>query len=119
MTRRRLLVGLLLTSAVLAGFAGWLWITDACQLTLAKLHRVKKGMSRAEVIRVVGRPPGDYSSGEYSLSDYEREYFESTWLCDEAALMVRFDGDNAIEVEVREVDDRPTLTERVRRWLGL
>jgi hypothetical protein len=51
MTRRRLLCGLLLASVVLACFAGWLWMAKA----RPRFELVKKGMTREEVIRTVGR----------------------------------------------------------------
>jgi hypothetical protein len=127
MTRRRALCGLLLLSAVLAGFAGWLWIANARKPTRAKFEQVRKGMSREEVIRIVGGPPGDYSDGEWSsmprLSGYEAH---DSWFTDEGELLVRFDDtDIATHVVIvsvgRAVLSRrpPSFTERIRRCLGL
>ena len=50
MTRRRVLCGLLLLSAVLACFAGWLWIDSRPRLTRVQFKQVKEGMSREEAI---------------------------------------------------------------------
>ena len=63
MTRRRVLFGLLLASVVLAYFAGWLWMASGPRVTRERFEQVKKGMSREEVIRIVGGPPGDYGTG--------------------------------------------------------
>jgi len=129
MTRRRLLCGLLLASAVLACFAGWLWMADASKVTRARFERVKVGMSLDEVIRTVGGLPGDYGNW-WVYTDGVRpqpvvrptRYQE--WLCDDGCLAVHFDdADVATEVEVGDVPRyvlRPlTRTERIRRWLGL
>src|SRR5262249_10623747 len=51
MTRRRVLCGLLLASAVLACFAAWLVIVSGPRVTRERFERVKEGMSREEVIR--------------------------------------------------------------------
>jgi hypothetical protein len=121
MTRLRLLCGLLLVSTVLVCGAGWLWIVNGRKMTLARFQQVKEGMSREEVIRTVGGPPGDYSKGTVlqigsGLSDYQ------SWACDDGDLFVRFDdADRATEVVIIDPFylQSPTLTERIRRWLGL
>jgi hypothetical protein len=126
MTRRRILCGLLLASALLACFAGWLWIASRPRVTRERFEQVKRRMSREEVIRTVGGPPGDYTSGRYliqpdSLGCYASVKREA-WLCDNGELLVRFDdADTAAHVVVREVKNLgpPPLTERIRRWLGL
>src|SRR5262249_25067880 len=77
MTRRRVLCGLLLLSAVLACFAGWLWIVSGPRVRRAKFEQVKKGMTREEVIGIVGGPPGDYRTGEVELDQEPDEEFEN------------------------------------------
>jgi hypothetical protein len=69
MTRRRLLYGLLLLSAVLACFAGWLVMSSGPRVTRARLEQVKEGMTREEVLRTVGAPPGDYTNGRLPKSN--------------------------------------------------
>jgi hypothetical protein len=121
MTRRRLLCGLLLASALLACFGGWLWVASGSRVSLVRFERVKKGMSREEVIRTVGGPPGDYSAergGPFCkglLPEHER------WICDDGELFVRFDEDDtAAHLEVFDaLRPTPTLSVRIRRWLGL
>jgi hypothetical protein len=118
MTRRRLLLGLLLASALLACFAGWLWVTSGARSMRARFEQVKEGMSREEVIRTVGVPPGDYSS---SGGWTHLEHGSEQWSCDDGLLLVQFNDDGSA-TEVRVFKTRapsPTLTERIRRWLGL
>src|SRR5262245_60058983 len=122
MTRRRLLCGLLLLSGVLACFGGWLWITRP-RATRERFEQVKKGMSRDEVARTVGVPPGNYSNGGvYPVLDHPVMIgSHQSWLCDDGYLLVHFDeADTAIDVVVSDVTYlKTTLTERIRRWLGL
>jgi hypothetical protein len=102
---------------VLACFAGWLWVANARKPTRAKFEQVREGMSREEVIYTVGCPPGNYAS----RTDVAALELDESWLCDDAYLIVRFDHtDTAARVIVLDIKDRPpTLTERIRRWLGL
>jgi outer membrane protein assembly factor BamE (lipoprotein component of BamABCDE complex) len=130
MTRRRVLFGLLLVSVVLACFAGWLWMARDPRVTRERFEQVKEGMSREEVIRKVGAPPGNYSDGLWSLYAFGPE--RTWWVCDDAALAVDFDdAGTATNVVVLDphhdvhfslsprLPRAPTLTERIRRWLGL
>ena len=124
MTRRRVLCGLLLLSAVLACFAGWLLIASHSRSMRARFEQVKEGMTRGEVIRTVGAPAGDYSGRDVILTGWSgRSWEHETWVCEDGELLVRFDAAGmATEVVVLDVEDPlgpPTLTERIRRWLGL
>jgi hypothetical protein len=131
MTRRRVLCGLLLFSAVLACFGGWLVIASRPRMTRERFKLVKAGMSREEVIRTVGWAPGNYWSDRHCLIEIAYDLpQEGWWVCDDADLIVEFDG-GGTATEIWIVDDpdrltlsrkisRPaTLTERIRRWLGL
>ena len=125
MTRRRLLGGLLLVSAVLACFAGWLWIDSRPRVTRARFEQVKAGISRNEVIRTLGGPPGDYSSDKYMSSHVDEEMRIAGgvggewWACEDALLLVQFDaGGTVTGVSIHKVSRRP-LTQRIRKWLGL
>src|SRR5262249_41011607 len=123
MTRRRLLCGLLLASMLLVGFGGWLWLGSGPRVSKARFEEVRKGMTWIEGVRTVGALPGNYLKGHgiepplgVRYSDYE------SWHCDDGLLFVRFDeADKAVDVEVFDVFlwGPPTLTERIRRWLGL
>jgi hypothetical protein len=122
MTRRRVLLGLLLASAVLACCAG-LWIVSRPRSMRARFEQVKEGMTREEVIRTVGAPPGHDSNSGYRETppDVRFEHDLEEWSCDDGLLMVRFDDrGTAAEVYVLDIGvGRQTLTERIRRWLGL
>jgi hypothetical protein len=117
MTRRRVLCGLLLASAVLACFAGWLVMASGPRITRERMEQVTRGMSRDEVIRTVGGPPRKHPWPPLDVCDY--------WACDDTDLLVRFDrAGTAVHVEIMHADDmffmpRLTLTQRIRRWLGL
>jgi hypothetical protein len=119
MTRRRLLCGLLLASAVLVCFAGWLWMRDP-GVTGARFEQVKKGMTREEVIRTVGGPPGDYQTIGFSIAVRAPDTpIYSSWVCDTGYLFVEFD-EHGVATDVRlHTSNAETLTERIRRWLGL
>jgi hypothetical protein len=130
MTRRRILFGLLLFSALLVGFAGWLWIASRPRVTRARFEQVHPGMSREEVNRTVGGPPGDYSHGRVvawrlaALRSFDLKVYQQ-WLCDDGELLVRFD--DADIVTDRIIQDVVSVSgpasrmvpERIRRWLGL
>jgi hypothetical protein len=121
MTRRRVLFGLLLASAVLACFAGWLWVANARKPTRAKFEQVTKGMTREEVIRTVGGPPDNYVSEIVYLKPRPDIFGFESWMCDDGELLVFFDDcGTATDVRVYVITlVPPTLTERIRRWLGL
>ena len=112
MTRRRVLCGLLLASVVLVCFGAWLWMANGRKVTRARFEQVREGMSRKEVIRTVGAA-ADRLQNIYNSVGWD------SWGCDEAVLFVRFDDtDTAIGVYVVD-ESPPTLTERIRRGLGL
>jgi hypothetical protein len=118
MSRRRVLCALLLASAVLVCFAGWLWMANGNKMTRARFEQVKEGMSREDVIRTVGGPPGDYTidgavpDQGYANIDY--------WRFDDGLLVVWFDkSGKVVQVDVEIIPRPETITERIRRWLGL
>jgi hypothetical protein len=114
MTRRRVLCGLLLLSGVLACFAGWL--VSRPRSMQARFEQVKEGMSREEVIRIVGGPPGDYSTERNRLIEFDA--FQC-WSCDTGVLLVGFDANNTATMVSVSDNGGPTFTQRIRRWLGL
>jgi hypothetical protein len=122
MTRRRVLCGLLLASTVLTCFAGWLWMASGPRVTGARFEQVKKGMTRQEVIRTVGGPPGNYTTSDRFFGTAQ-----DLWVADGAELRVKFDdAGTATEVLVFSghiyygpvVLQPLTFTERIRRCLG-
>jgi hypothetical protein len=121
MTRRRLLCGLLVASAVLVCLAGWLVIASDRKMTRSRFEQVKKGMSPEEVIRTVGGPPDYAGSRVIPHMGFDRFGFDACWVCDEAKLIVFFDDSGTAEATaIVDVSTPPlTLTQRIRRWLGL
>jgi hypothetical protein len=114
MTRRRVLCGLLLASAVLAGtllIANGFRMARQQQVRSGLTLEQAEGMTREELVRTVGPPDdSDYNTYTYQLYDRRR------------TLIVCFDEAGKVCI----VDDSgcgpgrpPTLTERIRRWLGL
>jgi hypothetical protein len=118
MTRRRVLCGLLLASALLVGFAGWLVLACGPRTMQSRFEKVKKGMTREEVIRTVGGPPGDYADGRISVPNSAIVWEYECWTCDEGQMHVLFDDGGTVTKMILS-DPRPPLTERIRRWLGL
>ncbi|QEL16029.1 outer membrane protein assembly factor BamE [Limnoglobus roseus] len=124
LSRRRLLrvsLGLLLMAAVGVGIA---YSVRPARSMRARFEQVKEGMTREQVIGLVG-PPGDYSAGDgwpcpRSSIVYDLD-FES-WLGNDAELLIEFD-DNGVAKDVRVWDvmelPRQTLLERLRNSLGL
>jgi hypothetical protein len=127
MTRRRLICGLLLASVVLACFAGVLWIANAFRVRAMEEQAKKRyeqvrerltlqqieGMTKEEVVRTLGSPEEDAEDFYvYPLYDSGR------------TLLIFFDKGGKVD----DVDrsgcgplrpPTPTLTGRIRRWLGL
>jgi hypothetical protein len=113
---------MLLASAVLACGVGVLWLARRPGATRARLEQVKPGMSRDEVIEIVGGPPGNYSSRRRAPFTGIKYVLHESWVFEDGLLLVRFDdAGNAIDAVVLDIlyGRPPTLTERIRRWLGL
>jgi len=77
-------------------------------------------MSRADVIALLGVPPGDYTTVPvYYLGDSGLKWVGCEgWACDAGLLRVQFDDDGrATSVEVSSVAplERPSLLSRLRR----
>lgn len=92
------------------------------RLSRERMEAVRVGMSRAEVVALVGEP-GDYA-GEYTRPDLENARFYwayEGWLCTDGHLVVRFDANGvAGNVEILDVVQLPRLTllQRIRTWLA-
>jgi hypothetical protein len=115
MTSRRTILGLLLCLVLLACGVGLIFLANSHKptLTLARFEEVKAGMARREIIALVGLPSRDVNIDGWPL--------ESTWLCEEANLLVEFDdADIATEIYIIPLPkNQPTFIERIRYWLGL
>src|SRR6516164_1179591 len=92
MSIRRLILCLFALALLLGLAIGISFISSSQRLTRARLERVEKGMSRQQVIRTVGRPPGDYTSHVcVSFGDKLRLWGYESWLCNDGELLVHFD----------------------------
>src|SRR5690242_10910657 len=105
MTRRRAL-GCLALAMVFASSlaAGWVYLSDSRTITRQQLERVEKGMTRDQIVSIVGGPPGDYRSDYCIQMPHGIRYsFYDHWLCDEGELLVCFDDQGtAIDVKIYE-----------------
>ena len=125
-----------MVALLIAGIvAGIIWYPSGPRPCLATFKQVKVGMTRAEVVAILGRPPGDYTTREWS--DYinsHRDINYERWICDEGFLCVRFgennypatpwppeaDDDPVTDVAIKHISfHESTFFERIRRWLGL
>jgi outer membrane protein assembly factor BamE (lipoprotein component of BamABCDE complex) len=121
MTRRRVLCGLLLALALLACFAGWLWVT-APRVTRERFEQVKEGMSREEVIRTLGGAVGEPGTQVGFNSDKWYRFNSHEWHIDGAVLIVYFDDAGTVrDVTILDFPPPPpprTLFARIHNWLG-
>lgn len=123
MTRRRTVICLALALVFASSLgAGWVYLSDSRRVTREQLERVEKGMTRDQVVAVLGHPPGNYASGPCLRQMRGMRYWNhESWVCDEGELLVEFDEKGtAARVEIWAVmpAGRPTIVERMREWVG-
>src|SRR5262245_1147464 len=118
MTRRRVIVGLV----VLALIAAASFSPRGPRPCRATFDQVREGMTLDQVAAIVGGPPGKYSDqyepfvltgGRYPRAVY--------WVAHDATLIVWYDDDlvaSSVLVEDSLPDHRSAL-QRLRDWLGL
>lgn len=86
---------------------------------------IRVGMSKAEVVREIGCPPGDYSEGPtwYPPSSYLSRIAFEWWEDENGAIGVLFDDDDRVAnvlVETRvPLDRKGSIWTRIWRRLGL
>jgi hypothetical protein len=112
--------GAVLASAVIVRLASE--GSGGCVLRRQQLERVVPGMTRAEVVTLLGGPPGDYRTdpGRFSVAHHSLYAlgFEE-WVADEAKAAVWFDPDDRV-ARVRvcgAIDQHPPLLRRLAGWL--
>jgi outer membrane protein assembly factor BamE (lipoprotein component of BamABCDE complex) len=102
--------------------------------------RIRPGMTEAEVVAILGRPAGDYTTGEcYHRGPWWKDYtegdwgnqegrdwspegmFTKEWLSDEGGVQVLFGGDGRAValwwLDLGNPNEPPSLTARLQRWL--
>ena len=100
-TRLKLLWLGLVSCIGVAGFVEWLWRMGSEQAIAASIaDEIKPGMSEADLLRVVGRPPGDYSSkpdARFLFRSMQGKRLHSLgWRTDWGYLSVTFDSDGKV-----------------------
>jgi hypothetical protein len=124
---RRLRVRLLtLTLFVLMCIAAhtWFWPASRTNINVVSFQQIRKGMTRQEVEKLLGAPPGDYTSGRSSgsllaLPTAPGEKSRYHWASDEGLITVAFDKDDRVVGEqYLPLSVTPeTLGGRIRRFL--
>jgi hypothetical protein len=108
MRRRTLLGALVIAALALAGAGALVLWTRASAITREKADSIQEGMTRADVVTLLG-PPGDHSTGPLTSSlgayvfdssddcgtspDYGSE---AGWITDIGIVDVRFDDDQRV-----------------------
>jgi hypothetical protein len=103
-----------------------------CPVTKAKCARIEKGISKEEVLLILGVPPGDYTDGgpiEIDLGPerLSRLYLETdkydVWWGQDCSLYVIYDKDSglvdeAIVTGLIQLPKSTTIPKRIRRMLS-
>jgi hypothetical protein len=125
MTKRRRIA--LMTVACLAlavGLAAWLQFLNARPVRLANHRDMQPGMTLAEAEKILGGPPGDYSSapGQTHFRLNVRVNGQSeTWISDDGIIIVGFDEEGRVNGWSFAGPGviPPRLIDRLRAWIGL
>jgi hypothetical protein len=138
MRNKRLLIALVLLAAL--GVA-WLVLRFLLPIrfTVEMADSIRPGMTEAEVVAILGRPAGDYTTRECYLGKWSKDYDEGVWadqedgdwspermfvrdwLSDEGGVTVLFAGDGRAcalwWLDIGNPNEPPSLTGRIQRWL--
>jgi outer membrane protein assembly factor BamE (lipoprotein component of BamABCDE complex) len=119
---KRLLLLVLTTLAGTAVFLAVWWSASAHAITPENVARIKPGMTRAELVALMGAPPGSYdgavfqTTGSTIVSDDDPD----VWVSRRAAVKVFFDDDQRVTLMIHgQSGVREGWFARCRRWLGL
>jgi hypothetical protein len=101
----------------LLGLAGWLDFTGRRQQVVfheSDCKRIRIRMTREEVEKELGSPPGDYTTDLYMASDFPlmMTWDSDGWVSDEGEIRVWFDANDGVE----QFEFRPVLVWK-RSWL--
>jgi hypothetical protein len=147
MTRRSVLCGLLLSSALLASIVGWgAWRAIAKPGPVRAYERLRLGMTLSEVEQVIGAPPGEYDDATLIRSSMTFIYtLRESGISDQIAYKSVANGRGGLELQHWTWDDycievalddkgtvvgyyllerpeplfRPSFLGRVRAFIGL
>ncbi len=114
---------------VLAGVGAlsvrWLTVPVTSHISEATVARIQPGMTKAEVERLLGGPPGDYTTRSMvwalEISRLVPPGTPASWLSDEGEATVYFDEEGLVTGAYFDhaFDGPESLLDRLRRWLGL
>jgi hypothetical protein len=113
----RVLISGAVVSILLAGFLGWRM--NAPHISRAAVREIKEGMTPEEVQRVIGGPPGLYSTvpeDRFVASlTWPNGEARGCWYVDEGGIEVWYGKDGHVSyVEWMPIVREPTLWQRVR-----
>jgi hypothetical protein len=90
---------------------------------LASFHKIEAGMRRAEVTRILGAPPGNYTAGgrpAYFGVDPDSPFDGDEWVVEALAIRVQYDSKNEVTLSYcGQVDFASNLAASMRRRLGI
>jgi hypothetical protein len=123
MSRTILIVSLMFVGVLTAATLRHIALPEHSRIDRAKLEQVRPGMARTQIEGLLGVPPGDYTTGPSVGGPSSAVWFldYEAWWCDEGVLLVRFEEDRAIDVQVFGVLrlPKPRLLDGLRAWLGV
>ena len=114
-----LLIGVL----ALLIIAGILFFWPRNRITQANLERIREGMTKEEVIAILG-PPGNYETVTREWAGARAVRFpgkQENWYTDDLGVFVSFDNNGKVleKASVPYITTHLSFFERIRRWLGL
>jgi hypothetical protein len=144
LTRRRLLIGLLIAMAPIAPVVCWtVWRAISLPRPIRAYERIRLGMTPAEVERAIGMPPGEFAPLTASMSRGYPQYIRESglpsetadaewvhakvtvqrWRWEEYAIYVAFDEEQkAVGYYLLRWPDAgapPSFFDRLREFVGL
>src|SRR5262249_32430069 len=127
MTRRRLVwVGVVMCAALAVCLTAWMSFVRPGKVRLANHRGIRAGMTLAEVERVLGGPPGDYSSDPQPTDSYLATTRAGwgvrweTWVSDEGVVTVHLNDEGRVTDwgHAGAGLTSPGFFDRLRAWLG-
>jgi len=130
MTRQRLRLGL--ATVAMSAVVGYVLLrhtASAHRINEASLKLIQPGMTQADVEKVLGVPPGDYSHGGCVLDPFldppedndGRNWIGRLWIGEEVAVFVFFDVSGNVANARKHLVQRneQSFLAKIRRWLGV
>lgn len=113
-------------SAVIASLLAlaivWLGSGHEPRVNKSQFDKIQTDMTRAEVYRLLGGPPGSYGTRVIAVPTKRVAEGAGKWVGDEGYVTVTFDAKGHVtdkEFLAVSVSPKPSLWTRLRRWLGI